>query len=101
MRTVITLALLIFSTNIFAQENIKEETYKEIQRLTQEMIETMNHDEWTDHNIHDPGISMIEMVCYALIDLDVRDAYERSAKMCELLKEFGGELGVKRVIYHE
>jgi hypothetical protein len=25
-------------------------------------------DLWTDHNTHDPGISMMEMLCYALTD---------------------------------
>ena len=27
---------------------------------------------WTDHNIHDPGITILEVLCYALIDLGYR-----------------------------
>jgi len=27
---------------------------------------------WTDHNVHDPGITMLEMLCYALLDLGYR-----------------------------
>ncbi len=27
---------------------------------------------WTDHNTHDPGITMMELLCYALIDLGYR-----------------------------
>ncbi len=27
---------------------------------------------WTDHNTHDPGITMLELLCYALIDLGYR-----------------------------
>ena len=27
---------------------------------------------WTDHNEHDPGITMLEMLCYALTDLNYR-----------------------------
>ncbi len=27
---------------------------------------------WTDHNVHDPGITILEMLCYALIDLGYR-----------------------------
>ena len=27
---------------------------------------------WTDHNVHDPGITMLELLCYALIDLGYR-----------------------------
>src|SRR5688572_6457695 len=27
---------------------------------------------WTDHNAHDPGITILEMLCYALLDLGYR-----------------------------
>lgn len=27
---------------------------------------------WTDHNLHDPGITILEVLCYALIDLGFR-----------------------------
>ena len=27
---------------------------------------------WTDHNVHDPGITILEVLCYALIDLGYR-----------------------------
>ena len=27
---------------------------------------------WTDHNSHDPGITFMEMICYALTDLSYR-----------------------------
>ena len=27
---------------------------------------------WTDHNTHDPGITMMEMLCYAITDLGNR-----------------------------
>src|ERR1700730_7519170 len=27
---------------------------------------------WTDHNVHDPGITILEMFCYALLDLGYR-----------------------------
>ena len=27
---------------------------------------------WTDHNLHDPGITTLEMLCYALLDLGYR-----------------------------
>lgn len=31
--------------------------------------------EWTDHNSHDPGITILEQVCYALTDLGYRTGY--------------------------
>ena len=30
---------------------------------------------WTDHNLHDPGITILEQVCYALTDLSYRLHY--------------------------
>lgn len=27
---------------------------------------------WTDHNVHDPGITILELLCYAMIDLGYR-----------------------------
>ncbi|MDB5901734.1 MAG: hypothetical protein JWM26_612, partial [Betaproteobacteria bacterium] len=31
---------------------------------------------WTDHNVHDPGITILEQVCYALSDLGYRAGYD-------------------------
>jgi hypothetical protein len=31
---------------------------------------------WTDHNTHDPGITILEQLCYALTDLGYRAQYE-------------------------
>ena len=28
---------------------------------------------WTDHNLHDPGITILEVLCYALVDLGYRN----------------------------
>lgn len=30
---------------------------------------------WTDHNLHDPGITTLEMLCYALLDLGYRTQF--------------------------
>jgi hypothetical protein len=31
---------------------------------------------WTDFNLHDPGITILEQLCYALTDLSYRIAYD-------------------------
>ena len=36
---------------------------------------------WTDHNTHDPGITMLELACYALTDL----AYRHALPIADLL----------------
>jgi uncharacterized protein len=38
-------------------------------------IEQLSHKLWTDYNIHDPGITMLEMLCYAITDLGYRTSY--------------------------
>ena len=38
-------------------------------------IEKMAAKLWTDYNVHDPGITTLEMLCYAITDLGYRTAY--------------------------
>jgi uncharacterized protein len=38
-------------------------------------IEQLSHKLWTDYNIHDPGITILEMLCYAITDLGYRTAF--------------------------
>ena len=40
---------------------------KHVQRLSNRL--------WTDYNVHDPGITILELLCYALTDLGYRAAY--------------------------
>src|SRR5258708_7786499 len=30
---------------------------------------------WTDHNLHDPGVTILELLCYALTDLGYRASF--------------------------
>ncbi|GGB82304.1 hypothetical protein [Dyadobacter sediminis] len=36
------------------------------------MIRALSGKRWTDHNLHDPGITTLEVLCYALTDLGYR-----------------------------
>ncbi|MBI3047181.1 MAG: hypothetical protein HYY76_02615 [Acidobacteria bacterium] len=38
-------------------------------------IERLAHRHWTDYNVHDPGITILELLCYVLTDLGLRAAY--------------------------
>lgn len=46
-----------------------------------ERIRTLARRQWTDHNLHDPGITMLELLCYALTDL----AYRANFPVADLL----------------
>jgi uncharacterized protein len=37
-----------------------------------EQLRQMAHATWTDHNVHDPGITILELLAYALTDLGYR-----------------------------
>jgi hypothetical protein len=40
-----------------------------------QLIQRLADAGWTDHNAHDPGITILEQVCYALTDLGYRTEY--------------------------
>lgn len=61
-------------------------------RLRQEGIkylEQLGGDVWTDYNAHDPGITILEQLCYAITDLGYRTSFD----IPDLLAE-GGSDGV-------
>src|ERR1044071_9230533 len=39
-------------------------------------LENMAGEQWTDFNAHDPGITILEQLCYALTDLSYRTGFE-------------------------
>lgn len=39
-------------------------------------IEQLGHQIWTDYNIHDPGITILEALCYAIVDLGYRSNFD-------------------------
>ena len=50
-------------------------------------VQRLAADTWTDHNSHDPGITILEQLCFALTDLGYRTAFD----MPDLLA--GGDAG--------
>ena len=41
-----------------------------------EYIQSLSGAIWTDHNLHDPGITVLEILCYALTDLGYRTGFD-------------------------
>jgi hypothetical protein len=39
-------------------------------------LEALAHERWTDYNVHDPGIALLELLCFGLTDLGFRSAFE-------------------------
>lgn len=46
--------------------------YKALRRQGLKHIEALASDLWTDYNVHDPGITIFELLCYAITDLGYR-----------------------------
>lgn len=47
-------------------------TYAALREKGMELIRRLSGREWTDHNVHDLGITILEQLCYALSDLSYR-----------------------------
>lgn len=41
-----------------------------------ELIEKLSGNVWTDYNLHDPGITILEQLCYAITDLSYRLSFD-------------------------
>lgn len=46
--------------------------FEHLRDLGQTYIEDLSRKIWTDYNIHDPGITIMELLCYAITDLGLR-----------------------------
>ena len=63
------------NTNLISKKNSGFPDYLDFEKLRSEGIDYLGRLSgkiWTDHNVHDPGITILEMLCYALIDLGYR-----------------------------
>lgn len=40
-----------------------------------ELLQALSGQTWTDYNIHDPGVTLLEMLCYGLTDLVYRSGF--------------------------
>jgi hypothetical protein len=40
------------------------------------LLQGLSRDAWTDYNLHDPGVTLLEMLCYGLTDLVYRTDFD-------------------------
>jgi len=71
--------------------DVTELDYAFLQREGIRCLENMSGTAWTDFNSHDPGITIMEQVCWALTDL----GYRLDHPIADLLSEGTGEAGTK------
>src|SRR4051794_23957759 len=49
------------------------------------LLERLTGDTWTDYNLSDPGVTLLEVLCYAIADL----SYRAGHSVADLLAENG------------
>ncbi len=64
------------------------EDFVELRRRGIEYIEQLGSALWTDYNIHDPGITLLELLCYAETEI----GYKLGFRVQDLLAPFPGEV---------
>lgn len=67
--------MLNVDEHITIPSNVSYENDLDFQHLRdagQQYIENLSRKLWTDYNISDPGITMMELLCYAITDLGLR-----------------------------
>jgi predicted GIY-YIG superfamily endonuclease len=65
----------ILNTKVISKNNSGFPDYLDFDKLRTEGIAYLGKlagKIWTDHNVHDPGITILESLCYALLDLGYR-----------------------------
>lgn len=61
--------------------------FERLRREGMEYLGELSGKIWTDHNVHDPGITILETLCYALLDL----GYRTSLSPADLFSKHPGD----------
>ncbi|MGV3604186.1 MAG: hypothetical protein ACO1N1_23390 [Dyadobacter fermentans] len=72
---------------------LPSEDYFFLRRKGMEYIEALGSKLWTDYNIHDPGITILELMCYAITDLGYRTGFDIKDFVAGALANGGHEQG--------
>ncbi len=62
-----------------------------------DLIQGLSGKEWTDFNLHDPGVTILEQVCYEMTDL----AYRSEFKVEDILTNKNGEIDYEALALHK
>lgn len=53
-----------------------------------ELLQQLSSDRWTDYNLHDPGVTLLEVLCYGLTDL----VYRTDFPVADFLADQDGDI---------
>ncbi|MEL0635656.1 hypothetical protein V6259_02590 [Marinomonas sp. TI.3.20] len=72
------------------QEN--QDSFEQLFQLGLTYIQQLSGKVWTDYNTHDPGVTILEQLCYALTDLIYRSDFDVS----DYLTEANGQIDFRK-----
>src|SRR5687767_15487411 len=70
---------MLMEEALIIQKNRKlppSQDYDLLRREGLQHIENLSHALWTDYNTHDPGITILEALCYAITELGYRSRFD-------------------------
>jgi hypothetical protein len=70
------------------KEKVHAQDFAFLRQQGLELIQVLCSDTWTDHNLHDPGITILEQLCFALTDL----AYRTDFPIADILSDEAGNI---------
>src|SRR5436190_15535994 len=69
--------------------------YQFLRKQGLQYIENLAHELWTDYNEHDPGITIMELLCYAITELGYRCDFD----MQDLLADKDGKTDANQAFF--
>jgi len=70
--------------------------YENLRDIAIELVQKYSGNVWTDYNLHDPGITIIEALCFALTDL----VYRTNFPIQDILVNQSGKINYKDQSYY-
>lgn len=77
-------------------ETTGEANFDSLRREGFALIQDLSGDIWTDYNVHDPGVTILEQLCYALTDLSYRTGFPVE----DYLTDEDGQIHFERLALH-
>lgn len=72
-----------------------DQDYAFLRQAGLDYIENLGSDTWTDYNEHDPGITILEALCYAITEL----GYRTHLPMQDLLTDPNGQIPASQTLF--
>jgi hypothetical protein len=70
--------------------------YDNLRKIAIDLVQKYSGSVWTDYNLHDPGVTIIEALCFALTDL----AYRTSFPIEDILVDANGKINYQEQSFY-